>query len=77
MLDNDQITLSEKIMKIRKYLEDIKMINGEKLKYNISKLFINFNKEEIQGIIYYLSKKKASIEDIEDYIFQKIYKVLP
>ena len=77
LLNNEKINLSERIMNIRKNLEETEIINGEKLKYDKSKLFINFNKEEIQGIIYYLSKQNKSIEDIEDFIFQKISLVLP
>ena len=77
LLNNEQINLSRRIMNIRKNLEEMKIINGKKLKYDISKLFINFNKEEIQGIIYYLCEKKKSFEDIEDFIFQKISMVLP
>ena len=74
---NDLLNLSYRILNIKKNLEEMKMANGEKLKYDISKLFINCNKEEIQGIIYYLSQKKKSVEDIEDFIFQKISMVLP
>ena len=77
LLDNKLVNLSEKIMNIKKNLQEIKLLNGKKLSYDISKLFINYNKEEIQGIIYYLSLKNKSEEDIENFIFKKISMVLP
>ena len=77
LLNSREINFSEKIMNIFKNLKEIKLLNGKKLNYDISKLFINFKKEEIQGIIYYLSKKNKTIEDIEDFIFKKISMVLP
>ena len=79
LLTNDQINLSERIMDIKKNLEILQteMVDNKSLKYDMKKLFINFNKEEIQGIIYYLSKKNKSNEDIEDFIFQKISMVMP
>ena len=77
LLNDKEIDLSEKIMNIFKDLQETKLSNGKKLNYDISKLFINYNKEEIQGIIYYLSKKDERIEDIEDFIFKKISMVLP
>ena len=79
LLTNEQIDLSNKIMNLRKNLEilQLEMMDNKNLKYDMKKLFINFNKEEIQGIIYYLSKKKISNEDIEDFILQKISMVMP
>ena len=77
LLNYKEIELSERILNIFKNLQETKLSNGKKLDYDISKLLININKEEIQGIIYYLSKQEKRIEDIEDFILKKISMILP
>jgi hypothetical protein len=49
----------------------------QKLNYNIENLLINLKKEEIQGIIYYLSRKGMRNEEIENYILEKISMIIP
>ena len=77
LLDNKPLELSNKIINILKNWKEIKLSNMQKLNYNIEKLFINLKKEEIQGIIYYLSRKKMHNEEIENYILEKISMVIP
>ena len=45
--------------------------------YNISKLLINCNLEEIQGIIYNADKRGIKKEDMKDIVISKIAPILP
>ena len=76
LLDNKCLELSNTIINILKNWKEIKLSNMQKLNYDIEKLFINLKKEEIQGIIYYLSSKMHN-EEIENYILEKISMIIP
>ena len=78
LLNQEEIEISKNIMALRENFENENFKkDNNKLCYDINKLFINFNKEEIQGIIYHLkNNKKKSMEEIKDFIFQKISMVL-
>ena len=78
LLNEEEISVSNDIMALKENLENIVSKNQIKLNYDIVRFFINYTKEEIQGIIYHLKKNtKKSIEDIKNFIYQKIAMVLP
>ena len=47
------------------------------INYDLSKLFINFNIDEIQGLMYKAIKKGKKVEEITDYILGKFALTLP
>ena len=77
LLRENEIDISKDILRIINSLKELKILNNKKITYDIDKLLINCHKEEIQGIIYYLSRLNKSAEDINDYILKKISFLLP
>ena len=47
------------------------------IKYDLKTLMINCGKEEIQALVYTAYKNKIKIEDINDYVLEKIAMTLP
>ena len=76
LLDDDQKTLAKTI------INDIdfeRHIDAHKINYELKDLLINCGKEEIQGLIYYETKKKNNKLDkknIEEIVYNKIVKIL-
>ena len=47
------------------------------INYDLKKLMINCNKEEIQALVYYANKNGVKKENISNYVFEKIAMTLP
>jgi len=76
LLNEDLINESHNIEKILYNL--ISFSKGNKFfNYNITKLLINCNLEEIQGIIYNADKKGIKKENMKDIVISKIAPILP
>ena len=76
LLDDDQKNFAKNI------INDIdfeRHIESQKINYELKDLLINCGKEEIQGLIYYETKKrnnKFDKKNIEDIVYRKIAKIL-
>ena len=83
-LNEDLIKASEEIYLMIKDLAKIHIQkNNFKISYDIKRLLVNCDKEEIKGIIYIKykeyqkEKKKLQFQDLQDIILQKISLILP
>ena len=84
LLNNQQILLSQKILKEELNLKEIIPEEKEKIiNYKIKDLLIGWKKEDIQGLVYCYSNENKEpnktnlLENIKDKIFNHIYKLLP
>jgi len=77
LLKNELIEESNRIYNILKELitNDKNVFKG--INYDLEKIFINFNKEEIQGIIYEADKNKVIKQNLINEVINKFSLILP
>ena len=77
MMDEELIKLAEKIKNtVDGFFKcDVKAFKA--INYDLKKLMINCDKEEIQALVYNANKNGIQKEDINDYVLEKIAMTLP
>ena len=79
LLDKEIIKESKRIFEVFNDLCFVDINDLKGINYDLTKILINFNLEEIQGIIYHETKegKNKNINEMMDYIINKYSLILP
>ena len=77
MMDKELIKEAERIKRNIDSIFDCNRKTFKAINYDLKKLMINCNKEEIQALVYTANKNKIKKEDINNYVLDKIAMTLP